>query len=124
MPNNAIVMINANMDADAARKVEGLEAKVRASMLAVIKGDWMAADDDDLFRSGVGGAMIAVGEGTPKYAQLTASMKALQKFSAFLTANRAGLTVSIIDALKKEDGEPETLPLTQWFREAKKEADA
>jgi hypothetical protein len=112
--NDVALSINATMGKTAAARVDGLEAKVKASMKAVIDGDWMASNDDALFRAGVAGALLDVGSDSEDGQRLTSSIEFLKRFSAFLNAASAGLDVSPPD-LSDED----PLPLMKWWHEVK-----
>ena len=116
--SDAILMINASYGKAAADNVEGLEAKVRASMRAVIRENWLTLDEDLLFRAGIGGAMLSVERGTDDYIMLEQSVAALRKFTAFLAASQAGISVDPADL---PGGDDAILPLMQWWREARQE---
>jgi hypothetical protein len=116
--NDSITAINATLGKDAAAKEKGLEAKVKASMRAVIEGDWMADSEDGLFRAGVGGALLDVGKDSDEGKQILRAVEQIRKFNAWMAAAQAGLSVST-DGLIPEEGAPELLPLMGWWREVK-----
>lgn len=116
--NEAVLSINATLGKLAFEEAEGdLEAKVKASMRAVIRENWMATTDDELFRAGVGGALIGLKAG-PDYERVRRSMEALRRMSAALSAAQAGVSVDFGSVLPDED-EEQPLPLLPWFREVK-----
>ena len=117
--NNAILQINATFGKRAADEETGdLEAKVKASMRAVIAENWMDTTDDGVFRAGVGGALLSVGLDSDDGKRLQRSIEALRKFSAFLTAAQAGLSVDPSSLEEPEGAEP-LLPLMNWWHEVK-----
>lgn len=118
--NDAVLTINATLGKQGFEEAEGdLEAKVKASMRAVLRDNWMATRDEELLRAGIGGALLALKEG-PEYDRLVRSVEVLKKFSAAITAAQAGIGVDFSDILPGED-EEQPLPLMAWFREVKDE---
>lgn len=114
-----ILAINATIGRSASATVEGLEAKVKASMRAVLDGNWMIVDNDDaLFRAGLAGALLDVGADSDDGKRLTESIVVLRKISAFFTAAQAGLSIDLSSALP-EEGEEQPLPLLEWWHETK-----
>jgi len=116
MPNDAVLMINSDFGRRASERVDGLENKVKASMKAVLDENWLVVNDDDaLFRAGLGGVLLDVGQDSEDGQKLTASIDVLKKFGSFLSASSAGLSVEF-----PEMPDPETiLPLMGWWREIK-----
>ena len=117
MTADVVLHINATLGARASKEAQGLENKVKASMRAVIRENWMATRDEELFRAGVGGALIDVGLDSEDGKRLQESVQALNKFSAMLTAAQAGVSVDIASVLPEE----EPLPLLGWWHEVKAE---
>ena len=120
MSADVVLNINATFGARAAKEVTGLENKVKASMRAVIRENWMATRDEELFRAGVGGALIDVGMDSEDGQKLERSVKALAKFSAMLTAAQAGVSVDMASVLPG-DGDEQPLPLLGWWHDVKAE---
>jgi hypothetical protein len=120
MSADVVLNINATFGARAAKEATGLENKVKASMRAVIRENWMATRDEELFRAGVGGALIDVGLDSEDGQRLERSILALKKFSAMLTAAQAGLSVNIESVLPGE-GEEQPLPLMGWWHQVRAE---
>ena len=118
--SDAVLMINATIGRDAAKDVEGLEAKVRASMRAVLAGNWMELSDDNLMRAGIAGALLDVGTDSEDGRKLTKSIDALKKISAMLAALQAGISVDVASAMPEEGDE--ILPLVKWWQEEKEAA--
>lgn len=113
--NDAVLSINSSFGQRAAEQVEGLENKVKASMRAVIKENWMATDDDSLFRAGVGGALLDTKD-TPDGEKLLTSIQDLRAINAFFNANAVGLSVDF--PTMSED----PAPLMKWWQEVKAES--
>ena len=121
MMNNAVLSINATFGKRAAdEEGGGLEAKVKASMRAVIRENWMDTTDDGLFRAGLAGALQSVGIDTDDGQRLKRSIEHLKRFSAFLTAAQAGLSVDPEGLLPSED-EEKPLPVMGWWHEVRAE---
>ncbi len=111
--NDGVLAINSSIGCEASKNVQGLENKVRASMKAVISGNWMETKDEALFRAGIGGALLDIGVDSDDGKKLLNSVEALKQLSAFITASQAGLSVSPPDV--PED----ILPLMGWWHEVK-----
>lgn len=118
MNNNAVLMINANLGRRGARDAVGLEAKVKASMRAVLADNWMETNDDALFSASIGGALLDVGTDSEDGKSLLASLETMRKLNAFLGAAQAGLSVDLASLLPTDDAEP-PLPLLGWWHETK-----
>ena len=69
-----------------------LEEKARAAMLKA-KDHWM--DKDLQFRGAVHALLIHYGKESPEYERIVAEVRSLRKWSAFLTATQAGLSVNL-----------------------------
>ena len=108
------MMLNASLGKIAAGLVKGdLKAKVKASMLGVLKGNWLEEDEECLLKAAVAGALQAVRPDTEEGRQLMDSIKSLVKVAAAFDAIRQGLKVEMP---AEEKG---TLPLLAWWKEAK-----
>ena len=118
--NDAVLNINASLGARASKEATGLENKIKASMRAVIRENWMETRDEGLFRAGVGGALIDVGVASEDGQRIERSLRALAKFSAMLTAAQVGVSVDIASVLPGE-GEEQLLPLMGWWHDMKAE---
>lgn len=116
--NDPILAINASIGLEASKEVAGLENKIKASMRAVIKGDFLGADDDGLLRAAVGGVLLDVGTESEDGKRIRDTLTMLRKLGALLHAAREGLTVGLDSLDIPEDAEP-SLPLFQWFKELK-----
>lgn len=116
--NDAVLSINATIGKRGADDCKGdLEAKVKAAMRAVIDENWMATRDEELFRAGVGGALLSVGLDSDDGRLLERSVQALRRFDAMLNAAQAGLTVDIGEVAKDHEG---TVPLMKWWHEIRR----
>jgi len=109
--------LNATVGKAASAQVTGIENKVKASMRAVLRGNWLETRDEALFRAGVGGALLDVGKDSEEGQELSRSMETLRKHNALMVAADAGIAVKV---LMSDDGKP-PLPLLKWWREAKEE---
>ncbi|MEO8039682.1 MAG: hypothetical protein ABI794_13000 [Betaproteobacteria bacterium] len=107
--------LNASVGKAASAQVSGIENKVKASMRAVLKGNWLETRDEALFRAGVGGTLLDVGKDSDEGRELTRSMDTLRKHNAAMVAADAGIGVKVPLAA----GDHPPLPLLQWWREAK-----
>jgi hypothetical protein len=116
--NDAVLAINAALAADAVKEATGLENKIKAAMRAVIDKSWMDTNDDSMMRAALAAVLLDVGKDSPDYQRVVDSVEALRKFSAFLAASQAGLSVDIESVLPKEGDDP-ALPLVKWWHEAK-----
>ena len=117
--DNTVMLINARLGRDASAKEERLENKVKASMRAVIAGNWLTSDDDLLFRCGVARALLDVGQDSEDGKILASSVNALRRLSAALAAMELGVGVDLVASLP---GSPDgVVPLPQWWEEVKKE---
>lgn len=114
---DAVLMINSQLGQRAAAEVSGIKNKVKASMRAVIRENWMATRDEELFRAGLGGALLDLGTESEDGKRLHSSIQAMRRFSAFLEAAQAGLSVDV-ESIKAEG---EMLPLMKWWHEVKAE---
>ena len=99
MTKMARVQVNAAYGRHAATQVTGLENKLKASMKAVIKEDWLGANEDEQFRAGVLGVLLDVGVDSEDGRLIARSLEAVTKFSAALEAMQAGLRVDFASAL-------------------------
>ena len=111
--NDTGVAILADSGKRAAVSVEGLEAKLIASMKAVRADNWLALDNEAQFRAALGGVLISLPEGEDK-ARLKTSISAIAKMNSFLQATSAGLTVELPDI------PPGILPLIKMWADSKK----
>ncbi len=116
-----IFMINASIGKRASEGAEGLEGKVKASMRAVVKENFLELDEDKLFRAAIGGVLLDVDADCEDVRRLKRAVDKLQKLGAFLAAAQVGLTVSIDDMVDDDDA---ILPLMPWWREISKEGSA
>jgi hypothetical protein len=116
---DTVLAVNSTFGKQAAAGVDGLENKIKASMKAVLDSNFMTTDDDELFRAGIGGALLDVGMSTPDGQRIVASIDALKKFSAFMNAATAGLDVSL-DSVPFASPD-DLLPLLGWWHEVKAE---
>lgn len=118
MSVDAVLSINATFGERAAAEVEGAEAKVRASMKAVLKENWMETNEDALFRAAVAGAMLGSKEGSEERTHIQESFDGLKKASALIQALQSGVAVDLEATLKaQEEQARKPLPLLQWWRE-------
>jgi len=114
--NETIIAINATFGKTASAEKVGLEAKVKASMKAVLDGNWMTTDDDVLFRSGLAGVLMDVGTESEDGQRLVKNIDFLRKFGSFISAASAGLDVAFPEMnLPTED----VVPLMGWWHEVK-----
>jgi len=120
--NDAVLQINASLGQRASKEAIGLENKVKASMRAVIRENWMATRDEELFRASVGGALLDVGLDSDDGTRLQRSIDVLKKFSAVLTAAQAGLSIDPDSWIPNEDDEA-PLPLMGWWHAIKAESE-
>lgn len=119
MGNDAtLIAINAQLAERDVKAATGLENKIKAAMRAVVRENWMDTNDDSMMRAALAAVMLDVGKDSPEYARIVASVDSLRKFSAFLTAAQAGVSVDLDSVLPKEDAE-QPLPLIAWWHEAK-----
>ncbi len=113
--NGAISIIAAMAHRHAAVVDGTAEEKIKAAMWMARKENWMLAPDEECFRGALAGALEAIGADTEDGKKLLASCEALKKFSAFLTAAQAGLSVE--PPTVPEEGA--TWPLMGWWHESK-----
>lgn len=111
--NNITLSINASICRSAAKEVEGLENKVKASMRCVRKEDWMGSTDDELFRAAIGGALLDVGWDSEDGVKLVEAIEAIKSFNAFLSAAGMGLNPEVPEIAE------DILPLMRWWEETK-----
>lgn len=115
--NDAVLSINSTLGKRASAEVSGLENKVKASMRAVLKENWMETQDEALFRAGVAGALLDLGLDSDDGKRLRDSFLGMSRFAAMLNAAAAGIAVNMETVLPK-DGE-EMLPLLGWWHDVK-----
>lgn len=118
--NDAVLNINATFGKRAADAERGsLEAKVKASMRAVIRENWMETRDEGLFRAGLGGALLSVGMDSEDGRELQRSIERLKKTSGLLVALQSGVPVDLEAMLKEQENEAPVFPLMAWWHEVK-----
>ncbi len=115
--SDVTMSINSTFGKNASKNEIGLEAKIKASMRAVIAGDWMGASDDSLFRASLAGVLTDIGKDSEDAEKLIRSFDALEQLSAFIAAASAGLDVSPPN-IESDD----ILPLSGWWNEIRGEA--
>jgi hypothetical protein len=118
MSESVLISINAQLAERDVKAATGLENKIKAAMRAVLRENWMDTNDDSMMRAALAAVMLDVGKESEDYQRIVSSVEALRKFSAFLNAAQAGLSVDITSALPAEDAEP-PLPFVKWWHEAK-----
>ncbi len=111
-----VLTINARLGADACRGIDGLEAKVKASMRGVLAGNWMETGDARLFEAAIGGVLMMLPHGSQDERRLLRSLKLVGQMEAWLQATRAGLK-----AEPPQVDEQDVLPLIGWWHEAKEQ---
>ena len=111
--NEAGVAILAASGWDAAVTVEGLEAKLMASMRAVRTDNWLALDNDSQFRAALGGVLLALPDGKDKEL-LERSIRTFSKMNSYLSAAIAGLSVEL------PEFDTDILPLIKMWEDSKK----
>ena len=110
--------MNAWFGREAAEKVEGVKAKMLASMGAVLDRGWSETDETGLFRAAVGGALWSIGYDTAEGRQVRWNMEVLEKITSVIQAAERGVPVDFSQAFPGETvGGP--LPLIMWWTESK-----
>src|SRR4051794_36385796 len=108
--NDAILTINGNIGMLAVKKSDTLEQKVKASMLAVLEGNWLTSEDELLFRCGIAGVLFAVGKDSEEYKISVKSVKALRSVSTMLELAQSGNHTMSLNPADFE----EIVPLMAW----------
>ena len=113
MSSDTVLAINATLGKEGSATATGLEAKVRASMKAVLDGNFMEIDDQNLFRAAIGGVLLDIEADSDDSRELMESMQYINRVSVWLTASQAGLEV------KPPEPIDDVLPLLAWWHEVK-----
>lgn len=112
-PHDGVISVNATFAKTASQAAEGLEAKIKAAMRAVLDNDFLAATDDQQIRAACGGVLLDVGEASAAGQRIIKSIDATRQACAFLSAATAGLNV------QPPTPDPDAMPLVRWFMEIK-----
>lgn len=125
MGSDSVTFINMTFGKEAATKVVGLEAKIRASMRAVRKENWLEKDESKLFQAAIGGVMLNLYDIEQEFpasagdsgdlAKLKRAVAGFAKLTAYLEAVEQGLVVELPEL------HGQLLPLFKWWVETKKE---
>lgn len=106
-----IMAINATLGASAAKKTVGtLEDRVKASMRAVLEGNWMETKQVKLFQAAIAGALMTCETGDEDWTRISDSLDALRKVGAFLELAKIGFKADM-----PELGAQSPLPLYEWW---------
>lgn len=113
MSKDNIMAINATIGARAAAETVGtIEDRTKASMRAVLEGNWMETRQVKLFGAAMAGVLMTCETGDEDYARIVETLDALRKVGAFLELAKIGFQADIPTL-----GARATLPLYEWWHD-------
>lgn len=118
--SDAILMVVAS-EARHAAEALGPDATIEARFNAAAKAarnHWMAPPEDTEFRGAVAGVMMTYPKESVEFRRIEKEVKSLRRVSVMISAARAGLTVSLLEADEEDDG-LEPVKLMELWRGSK-----